>query len=78
MAFEGFPAEAFSFYRRLEADNSRAFWDAHKDDYQRLADLLARHGDLGELRARADADNEDVVRRQLDARRAREHAHAAL
>jgi uncharacterized protein (TIGR02453 family) len=36
MAFEGFPAEAFSFYRRLEADNSRAFWDAHKDDYQRL------------------------------------------
>ncbi len=36
MAFEGFPAEAFSFYRRLEADNARTFWDAHKDDYQRL------------------------------------------
>ena len=36
MAFEGFAAEAFSFYRRLEADNSRSFWDAHKDDYQRL------------------------------------------
>src|SRR5215469_9302773 len=36
MAFDGFPREAFSFYRRLEADNSRTFWDAHKDDYQRL------------------------------------------
>lgn len=36
MAFEGFPPEAFSFYRRLEADNSRMFWDAHKEDYHRL------------------------------------------
>jgi uncharacterized protein (TIGR02453 family) len=36
MAFEGFPAEAFGFYRRLEADNSRTFWDAHKEDYHRL------------------------------------------
>jgi uncharacterized protein (DUF2461 family) len=34
--FEGFPAEAFEFYERLKADNSRTFWDAHKDDYQRL------------------------------------------
>src|SRR5262249_57813620 len=36
MAFEGCAAEAFSFYRRLEADNSRTFWDVHKEDYQRL------------------------------------------
>jgi uncharacterized protein (DUF2461 family) len=36
MAFEGFPAQAFSFCRRLEADNSASFWGAHKDDYQRL------------------------------------------
>ena len=35
MAFEGFPAEAFSFYERLEADNSRSFWNAHKGEYQR-------------------------------------------
>ena len=35
MAFGGFPADAFGFYQRLEADNSRSFWDAHKAEYQR-------------------------------------------
>ncbi len=35
MAFEGFTAEAFSFYERLEADNSRSFWNEHKGEYQR-------------------------------------------
>lgn len=35
MAFQGFPAEAFGFYQRLEADNSRSFWDAHKSDYRK-------------------------------------------
>ena len=35
MAFGGFPAGAFGFYERLEADNSRRFWDAHKTEYQR-------------------------------------------
>jgi uncharacterized protein (TIGR02453 family) len=34
MAFEGFPAEAFSFYERLETDNSRDFWNARKHEYQ--------------------------------------------
>jgi uncharacterized protein (TIGR02453 family) len=34
MAFEGFPPEAFSFYERLEADNSRDFWSEHKQEYQ--------------------------------------------
>ena len=35
MAFEGFGTEAFSFYERLEADNSRSFWNEHKGEYQR-------------------------------------------
>jgi|SRR5215472_6568637 len=35
MAFDGFPAEAFVFYQRLEADNSREFWQAHRGDYER-------------------------------------------
>lgn len=35
MAFEGFPAESFDFYERLEADNSRSFWNANKGEYQR-------------------------------------------
>jgi uncharacterized protein (TIGR02453 family) len=34
MAFGGFSADAFGFYERLEADNSRRFWDAHKTEYQ--------------------------------------------
>lgn len=34
MGFQGFPVEAFSFYARLMADNSKAFWVAHKNDYE--------------------------------------------
>lgn len=30
MAFTGFPDEAFEFYERLAADNSRPFWQANK------------------------------------------------
>jgi uncharacterized protein (TIGR02453 family) len=49
MTFDGFPAEAFGFYQRLEADNSRSFWAAHKAEYEQhvrepmfaLADELA-------------------------------------
>jgi uncharacterized protein (TIGR02453 family) len=49
MTFDGFPAEAVGFYERLEADNSRSFWAAHKAEYERyvrdpmiaLADELA-------------------------------------
>ncbi len=35
MAFTGFPAEAFEFYERLEVDNSKAFWQANRDVYER-------------------------------------------
>jgi uncharacterized protein (TIGR02453 family) len=30
MSFSGFPPEAFAFYEGLEADNSKAYWTAHK------------------------------------------------
>ncbi len=33
--FTGFPPEAVEFYRRLERDNSKAFWTANKDVYDR-------------------------------------------
>lgn len=36
MAFTGFPAEAFEFYERLEADNSRPFWAAHQGEYKQF------------------------------------------
>ena len=53
MTFDGFPAEAFGFYERLEAHNTRSFWAAHKTEYERyvrepmiaLADELA--GEFG-------------------------------
>ena len=35
MAFGGFPVEAIDFYERLAADNSRAFWHANKDTFER-------------------------------------------
>jgi uncharacterized protein (TIGR02453 family) len=33
MAFRGWPAEAITFYARLEADNTKAFWEAHRSVY---------------------------------------------
>ena len=35
MAFTGFPAAAATFYDGLAADNSRAWWLAHKEEYER-------------------------------------------
>ena len=36
MAFRGWPAEAIEFYEGLEADNTRAYWQDHKKDYEEL------------------------------------------
>jgi uncharacterized protein (TIGR02453 family) len=36
MAFKGWPAEAIEFYEGLEADNTRAYWQDHKQDYEDL------------------------------------------
>ena len=33
MSFNGWPAEALDFYEGLEADNSKAYWTAHKAAY---------------------------------------------
>jgi uncharacterized protein (TIGR02453 family) len=33
MGFSGFPDEAFEFYEGLRADNSKAYWTAHKSTY---------------------------------------------
>jgi len=33
MTFGGWPEEALEFYEGLEADNSRTYWQAHKDIY---------------------------------------------
>jgi uncharacterized protein (TIGR02453 family) len=52
MAFTGFPPEAIDFYERLAADNSREFWQTHRDDYVRyvrdpmieLTEALADYG----------------------------------
>ena len=33
MAFQGWPEEALDFYEGLEADNSKAYWTAHKPVY---------------------------------------------
>jgi uncharacterized protein (TIGR02453 family) len=52
MTFRGIPVEVMEFYERLEADNSKAFWDAnkhvHRDVVKRtvaeLCDELAEFG----------------------------------
>jgi uncharacterized protein (TIGR02453 family) len=54
MAFQGWPEEALDFYDGLEADNSRTYWQAHKDVYETcvyepmaalLAELEPDHGE---------------------------------
>ena len=35
MAFRGWPTEALEFYEGLEADNSKTYWVAHKETYDR-------------------------------------------
>ena len=53
-AFTGWPAEAVDFYRGLEADNSKAYWTAHRTVYDEsvlapmqalLEDLVAEFGE---------------------------------
>jgi uncharacterized protein (TIGR02453 family) len=34
--FSGWPDEAIEFFEGLEADNSKAFWTAHKETYERF------------------------------------------
>ena len=34
MAFTGFPPELFAFYAGLEADNSKAYWEANRATYE--------------------------------------------
>ena len=35
MAFGGFTSEAFEFYEGLQADNSKSYWTAHRETYER-------------------------------------------
>jgi uncharacterized protein (TIGR02453 family) len=35
MSFAGFPEEAIEFYEGLEADNSKPYWTAHRETYDR-------------------------------------------
>ena len=48
MAFTGFPPEVLSFYERLEANNTKSFWQEHKHIY---SDVVKASFDelLGEL-----------------------------
>lgn len=46
MTFNGFGGEAFEFYEGLAADNTKTYWNAHKEIYERhvrepMAELLA-------------------------------------
>lgn len=53
MGFKGWPAEAIEFYEGLEADNTRAYWQDHKQEYEEfvkapMVELLAELGEFGE------------------------------
>ena len=56
MTFRGWPVEALEFFEGLEADNSKAYWQAHKEVYETVVrapmeELLAElQPDFGEGR----------------------------
>lgn len=56
MSFHGWPEGALDFFRGLETDNSKAYWTAHKADYDAevlapMEELLAElAGEFGEPR----------------------------
>src|SRR5260221_7393535 len=56
MSFQGWPEEALDFYEGLEADNSKAYWIAHKAIYEEkvrgpMAELLEElEPDFGETK----------------------------
>jgi uncharacterized protein (TIGR02453 family) len=56
MSFQGWPEEALDFYEGLEADNSKAYWTAHKAIYDQkvrgpMAELLEElEPDFGETK----------------------------
>lgn len=62
MAFGGIPHDALVFYEQLEADNSKAFWEANRDRYraavrtpvEELAAALADYGDFHVFRPHND------------------------
>jgi uncharacterized protein (TIGR02453 family) len=41
MTFRGIPAEVLDFYERLEADNSKAFWEANRHVYRDVVKATA-------------------------------------
>ncbi|RYE78009.1 MAG: DUF2461 domain-containing protein [Myxococcales bacterium] len=50
MTFTGFPTAAFDFYDDLEVDNTKSFWEAHKEQYADavkapMTDLMAALAD---------------------------------
>lgn len=54
MAFAGWPVEAVEFYEGLEADNTKAYWQANKAVYERcvkapMEELLAELGGGGRV-----------------------------
>jgi len=51
VSFRGFPAEALEFYRRLEEDNSKSFWQANKATFESAvkAPMSALCDDLAEF-----------------------------
>jgi uncharacterized protein (TIGR02453 family) len=54
VTFRGFPAEAIDFYERLQADNTKTFWQANKGTYEEavkrpMEELCAELADYGQF-----------------------------
>jgi uncharacterized protein (TIGR02453 family) len=54
VTFRGFPAEAIEFYERLQADNTKTFWQANKGTYEEavkrpMEELCAELADYGQF-----------------------------
>lgn len=55
MGFSGWSPAAVEFFQDLEADNTKAYWSAHKDLYE-----ASEGGSVPSLRILAVSDREDM------------------
>jgi uncharacterized protein (TIGR02453 family) len=70
MAFSGWPDEALEFYERLEADNSKSYWTAHKAVYEQA--VLAPMTELVEELAEEIGGEPKIFRPYRDVRFSRD------
>ena len=60
MSFTGFPVAALDFYDDLEMDNSKSFWEAHREVYKEAVEAPRCAGSVLTVTAKGEGGDEQV------------------